>query len=146
MHRESFIQGYCDAMALALHQRLHLPLGLIQGEFDDPEEPDERFYVPAHAVVIVDLDQGLFMDVDGLGTLAEAADRCVFTDEKPLCIVLTPVSDEEVRYAFSMAGVGDEEIALAHAYLDAHPEIVAGASAALKRHARRLGVAPGPGC
>lgn len=112
--RSKYRMGLCAAMALALHARTGLPLGLIGGVYDGPEGEMIEF---AHAVVR--LPDGLIMDVDGPWRM----DRMVpiegcFT-EKVREIRLVGASREDVEGAFDQASATPERVAEASAFIDA---------------------------
>lgn len=63
-HRYS--QGDCDQMALALAQATGLPLGLWVTRGSDPMDSEETWDEPVHAVVVLDFDRPVWVDVDGV--------------------------------------------------------------------------------
>jgi hypothetical protein len=61
-----FRYGQCHAMALALHGRTGLPLGIIAGEYGDPAAPELECCRP-----VVMVGEGAYLDVDGYHLVAE---------------------------------------------------------------------------
>ena len=128
MDKAIFRSGYCDGLAVALHEATGLQLGLWVGlsrnpdydsEFDDPE--DEFFEEPSHAVVILDLDEQVWADVDGIG---HGTPNLLFTS--PVSSVrLKAATTDEVLNAFTMfEDTRDETLRLGREFVSAHPELV----------------------
>ncbi len=63
-----FRYGQCHAMALALHMRTGLPLGIVAGEYGDPAAPALE---PGRPVVMV--GERAYLDVDGYHQVSDTA-------------------------------------------------------------------------
>lgn len=108
-----FRMGYCDAMAIALHERYGFPLAVWRGFFPDEfgDEEDEAFE-DAHMCVV--LPGGRWADVDGVHS--GQPDNLAF-NEPVERIELVPISREEAEFAITPSGVEPETIELAKQHL-----------------------------
>lgn len=103
---EIFRTGLCDAMAVALHRKTKLPLGLWRGYYpDDDGEEGEEAYQDCHAVVVKSFNPPVWIDVDGEHN---GEPNCLFT--VPVTRVeLEPATEEEVLSAFCIDDSTHEE-------------------------------------
>jgi hypothetical protein len=98
--RRIYRMGYCDAMALALHRKTGLPLGLWAGFYpdEDGDEGDEGAEY-AHACVVVTFEPPVWIDVDGLHR--GVPDNLHF-DNSITRVELVEASQGDVEAAFSV--------------------------------------------
>lgn len=89
--------GLCDGMAVALHHRTGLPLGLWRGYFPDPDDEDNEMYEDCHAVVVISFDKLKWIDVDGVHV---GMPDCRFT-EPVTRVELVPATEDVVWEAFT---------------------------------------------
>lgn len=104
--KRKYRNGLCDAMAIALHRRTGLPLGLVAGVYLDEEGEPALEY--CHAVVR--LEDGTVLDVDGRWRVSGSAlgEARFFNRVKEVRLV--EATPDEVAYAFSMEGVSEQQI------------------------------------
>lgn len=64
--QRQYAQGQCDDMALALASLTHLPTALWMASGPDPDDPDEMYDEPIHAVVVLDPVGPVWADAQGI--------------------------------------------------------------------------------
>jgi hypothetical protein len=108
----NYKKGYCDAYAIALGRFLGKELYVVRGYYTDLD--GERTYEDCHAVVKI--KDGYYQDVTGERKEEELKNECLFNN-KIEEIEIEPISEEELRYAFTSEGVSDSEIEIATEFI-----------------------------
>lgn len=123
--RKPFRQGYCDAMALALHEQVPGGVLAIWG-FQRTAEDGELELEPVHAAVLLRRRPLLWLDVDGLH---DAPPNNLLSLAGGGQVVWQEAYPEEMDGTFTSTGVQPEDIAAAHALLAANADLAASVEA-----------------
>lgn len=96
--RRTYRMGYCDAMALALHEMTGLPLGMWAGFFQDDFLDNEEGTEFAHACVVMSFNPPIWIDVDGIHH--GVPDNLIFNQQINR-VELVPASKNDVATSFT---------------------------------------------
>lgn len=103
--------GQCHAMALALHRRTGLPLGIIVAECGERDAPRTE---PCRPVVMV--GPSSYFDVDGYHGSIDAV--MLGTEHRVHAVRLRPAGVDEVSRFFDEKGVDPEMVRLAEEFAE----------------------------
>lgn len=103
----SYNTGNCDIMALALHRLTGYQLGIFSGKVPSEDEHDGYYYEDAHAVVIIDLEDLEWIDANGVSS---GMPENLYFNGAISEIVLRPVSEGDIRSAFTTEEISDDSI------------------------------------
>jgi hypothetical protein len=111
-----FRYGQCHALAIALHRRTRLPLGIIIGEYGDAAESKVELCLP-----VVMVGDGGYLDVDGYHDRIEAV--MLGLSGEVSSVKMVPAGIDEVVRFFDDDGVDPEMVRQAAQFVDADPTL-----------------------